>query len=206
MDTGGNELPFRSTKQSIKNETVRQYFVPSGADLEGESLHYAFVTSTEDEQIGQCKSALENAEGDDVTWYYEEINRLEKRASLVSQLLENAPTVDDDKINQWCSGHLNSLTLTQRWILYASWKRKAIALIEEGSRKLEKKYRDFVKRLEVLRAQESAEVCSQLDVVGITTTGAAKQRGFLDRLRAKIGLKKQNIMRFFWAYLMLHLF
>jgi hypothetical protein len=189
VDTGDNELPLRSTKHAIKNQTVRNYFVQLGGDLEEEDLNYAFITSKEDERIGQWKSELEFAEGDDVTWLQSEINNLEKRASLVNQLLENAPTVADDKINQWCSGHLNSLTLTQRWMIYASWKRKALVVIEKGSRELEIKYRQLVKRLEVLRAQENAEVCSRLDVVGITTTGAAKQRGFLDRLSAKIGLK-----------------
>ena len=185
MDCGDIELPSEAKDgQPIKHQTIKNYSLLQ----ENKVMEYAFISSSEDaSRLGQLKTALESAEGDDVSWLQWHINELLNQANLVSQLLQIAPTVDDNQIHQWCAGHLNSLTFAQRWMMYASWKRKATIQIEESSQVIEKHYRRLVNQMEEIRAKESAEICSSLDVVGITTTGAAKQRGFLDHLKSKIG-------------------
>ena len=185
MDCGDIELPSEAKDgQPIKHQTIKNYSLLQ----ENKVMDYAFISSSEDApRLGQLKTALESAEGDDVSWLQWHINELLKQANLVSQLLLIAPTVDDNQIHQWCAGHLNSLTFTQRWMMYASWKRKATIQIEESSQVIEKHYRRLFNQMKEIRAKESAEICSSLDVVGITTTGAAKHRGFLDHLKCKIG-------------------
>ena len=190
VDSCNIELPIelKNGQHPIKYHTIKEYsLLQNGAVSDDQVMQYAFISSSEDARLGQWETALESAEGDDVRWFKGKINELQHQAYLVNQLLQIAPSVDSSKVRQWCAGDPLSLTLSQRWMIYASWKRKAMTLIEETIRVIEIKYRRIVKQLEEIRAKESAEICSSLDVVGITTTGAAKQRGFLDHLQCKIG-------------------
>jgi hypothetical protein len=152
-------------------------------------MKFAFISSTEDPRIPQWTNDMKSAEGDDVKWIKWQINGLKTQSSLIHQLLQVVPMMRDDQLREWCDRDfsLDSIPLPQRWMIYVSWKRRAHRLFDEASCRLEKKYHELVLRLQEVRARESAEVCSRVHVVGITTTGAAKQRGFLDHLKAKIG-------------------
>ena len=172
-----------------RSRTAKRIVLPQGRKLEKDAMKFAFISSTEDPRIRQWMNDMKSAEGDDVKWIKWQVNELKTQSSLIHQLLQVVPTMRHDQLREWCERDftLDSIPLPQRWMIYASWKRKAHFLLEETSCRLEKKYHELVLRLQEVRARESAEVCARVHVVGITTTGAAKQRGFLDHLKAKIG-------------------
>ena len=152
-------------------------------------MKFVFVSSTEDPMIGQLKKDLESTEGEDSDWIKWRINELKTQSSLINQLLQTVPSMRAHQLREWLEKPLESIPLPQRWMIYIAWKRITNSLLDETSRMLERKYHELVKRLQDARAVESAEVCGKVHVVGITTTGAAKQRGFLNRLKSKIGTK-----------------
>ncbi|EFX71347.1 hypothetical protein DAPPUDRAFT_129702 [Daphnia pulex] len=57
---------------------------------------------------------------------------------------------------------------------------------KERAAQLEKLYFENAKKLKDVRNLESAEICQKADIVGLTTTGAAKQRALLNHLKPKI--------------------
>jgi hypothetical protein len=71
--------------------------------------------------------------------------------------------------------------------MYNSWKVKALEIQEERAAQLEKLYFENANKLKDVRNLESAEICQKADIVGLTTTGAAKQRALLNHLKPKIG-------------------
>ena len=68
------------------------------------------------------------------------------------------------------------------------WKREYELRAFEDLRETEKKYEDNIKKYNELKGQALAALCRTADVVGMTTTGAAKNRQLLEALGAKIGM------------------
>jgi hypothetical protein len=79
--------------------------------------------------------------------------------------------------------------------MYNSWKEKALEIQEERAAQLEKLYFENANQLKDVRNLESAEICQNADIVGLTTTGAAKQRALLNHLKPKIGIISFSMLR-----------
>ena len=80
-----------------------------------------------------------------------------------------------------------TLPLTKRWMLFAQWKRAYQEIIQQDLRDSEKEYEDKIVNYNELKGQALAALCRTADIIGMTTTGAAKNRLLLESLKAKIG-------------------
>ena len=80
-----------------------------------------------------------------------------------------------------------TLPLTKRWMLFAQWKRAYQEIIQQDLRDFEKEYEDKIVKYNELKGQALAALCRTADIIGMTTTGAAKNRLLLESLKAKIG-------------------
>ena len=80
-----------------------------------------------------------------------------------------------------------TLPLTKRWMLFAQWKRAYQEIIQQDLRDFEKEYEDKIVNYNELKGQALAALCRTADIIGMTTTGAAKNRLLLESLKAKIG-------------------
>lgn len=79
------------------------------------------------------------------------------------------------------------LDYSERWSLYRWWVEKFIISVKIKIQNLEVKYRELKLQYEEVKQMEDLLFVSKVDVVGITTTGAARVRSMLNKLKAKVG-------------------
>ena len=83
-----------------------------------------------------------------------------------------------------------TLPLGQRWMLFAQWMHSYNKLIQQDLRNTETEYKDKIVEYNQLKGQALAALCRTADIVGMTTTGAAKNRLMLESLKPIIGNKQ----------------
>ncbi|RWS05947.1 NFX1-type zinc finger-containing protein 1-like protein [Dinothrombium tinctorium] len=95
-----------------------------------------------------------------------------------SMQLEEAKTITD----------VQSLSMKNRWRLYRLWLQLYIEeiLIQVEQLQKDNVYQEKVERLNALRTLQNQIIVSNTNVVGMTTTGAAKYRRLIDCLKPKI--------------------
>jgi hypothetical protein len=76
-----------------------------------------------------------------------------------------------------------TMPLSQRWMLFGQWKRSYENIINEELQEFKGKIKEYNQ----LKGEALAALCRTADVIGMTTTGAAKNRLLLESLKAKIG-------------------
>jgi hypothetical protein len=165
-----------SRNLKAENENSNRFFVK-----------FCYKFSETDASIKKWKDSLDSVEGEDAEWMRSEIRGLQDRMFLLRQLLQGVPTLDEEQLNELYNRDLMQIPLHQRWMMYNSWKVKALEIEEERAAQLEKLYFENANKLKDVRNLESAEICQKADIVGLTTTGAARQRALLNHLKPKIG-------------------
>ena len=132
---------------------------------------------------------LDQVGDEDAEWFRHRINQLNELQSMLSKLLEIVPAIDEaGELDKWYKRNPLYIPFDVRWRMYSSWKLRVHQMLEKESEDLKSAYQQSVSRLDQVRTLESSEICSQADVVGITTTGAAKQRALIELVKPKIGI------------------
>lgn len=142
---------------------------------------------------------LEKLINSDVTYYnaYEEVkfnfNAMEEvhdyftnMLSLINVCIDIPRSIRD----------LSILNMNQRWALYFQWVKNTQQMFAPKIINCEKIYSQFYKQYTELRELENIEILNKMDVVALTTTGAAKHRIMLEGLQSPIG-KNYNIFKCF---------
>jgi hypothetical protein len=112
-----------------------------------------------------------------------QLNRME----FVRDLLSTIPN-DACLEESFHGSQITTMPLRQRWMLFKKWKRVYREMIEQDLRKSKEEYESQIKLFNELKGKALAALCRTADVVGMTTTGAAKNRLLLESLKAKIGM------------------
>jgi hypothetical protein len=128
------------------------------------------------------KTAVSLEEETLVDFAKNQLNRMEFVRDLLSAIPNNACLEESFDV-----GQILTMPLRQRWMLFGKWKRVYREMIEMDLRKSKEEYESQIKEYNQLKGQALAALCRTADVVGMTTTGAAKNRLLLESLKAKIG-------------------
>ena len=94
--------------------------------------------------------------------------------------------MDEDEVEEVSSTDLTALSLKNRWRLYNYWEEQRYRYLQEENRKRALEYSEKCKEITELRQQEDRFILERADVVGMTTTGAAKHQHILHRIKPKI--------------------
>ena len=78
------------------------------------------------------------------------------------------------------------LNIQDRWRLYNYWENQRYKYLQDINRESVDEYVEACKTLEELRQLEDGEILESADVVGMTTTGAAKYQHILHHIKPKI--------------------
>ena len=129
----------------------------------------------------------------------QKMNHNRQQLNCLTDLLKIVPPFDIEpelSLNRYYGQKLFQIPYDLRWRMYITWIRKLVEDLEKDVTVLEHDYRILLKQLKDVEILESSEVCHQAAIIGVTTTGAAKQRALLGHLRPKIGnyvfIKKTN--------------
>lgn len=172
---------------AVKAQKFSRHSNPEDEALNKVFVNFSYKFSEDETLIKEFKECLETVEGEDATWYELNIRELQNKMLLLRQLLLTVPTLEEKQLDGWYKNDIMHIPLNIRWMMYNSWKAKALDIQEERATKLEELYLKNANRLKDVRTLESAEICQNADIVGLTTTGAAKQRALLNHLKPKIG-------------------
>jgi hypothetical protein len=112
-----------------------------------------------------------------------QLNRMEFVRDLLSAIPNDACLEESFHV-----GQILTMSLRQRWMLFRKWKRSYQEMMEQDVRKSKEDYESQIKEYNQLKGQALAALCRTADVIGMTTTGAAKNRLLLESLKAKIGM------------------
>ncbi len=124
-------------------------------------------------------------DGRDLEKVNSQIAEVQKRIELISELLVTSwPQVEEWRLTAVRSDYTN---YALRWKEYLSWRSQAAEVIEGQVGAMEVEFRSLSEELRDVQTTETAEIIRSAAVVGITTTGAAKQKALLEHLKCKIG-------------------
>ena len=151
-----------------------------GDDREG----YERVVSKETEENSSDDDS--DKEGDsqgsddelEYTWF-----RRTNAASLIRKHLFKNP-MDDEEADE--VEDIRSLSQSDRWRLYNYWEEKRYKYLQEHNREQVQQYNEICRELADLKQCEDMEILEGADVVGMTTTGAAKYQHILRHIKPKI--------------------
>ena len=82
--------------------------------------------------------------------------------------------------------NIRTLSMNDRWRLYNFWEEQRYKYLLEINRRQVLEYSELCKKLSELRQEEDRYVLERTDVVGMTTTGAAKYQHILHKIKPKI--------------------
>ena len=92
--------------------------------------------------------------------------------------------MDEDEANEIYD--INALSYTDRWRLYNFWEEQQYKHLQKMNRQLVQDYTENYKKLDEHRKFKDIGTLERADVVGMTTTGAAKYQHILHRIKPKI--------------------
>ena len=94
--------------------------------------------------------------------------------------------MDDEEVEEISHTSIMSLSIRDRWRLYNYWEKQRYKYLHEENRKKCEQYSKKCKELTELKQREDRYILETADVIGMTTTGAAKYQHILHHIKPKI--------------------
>ena len=135
----------------------------------------------------ELQENLSSAPPADQEYIRYKMNELQYQAGIISHLLDALPPLNAAQLKDVFNGNLDVVSMSNRWAAYNAWKGQLLDELGQKERKLEADFRACKNELVEVRTKESADICRPADIVGFTTSGAAKQRALIGHLKPRIG-------------------
>lgn len=162
---------------------------PKGSEtVNHEEISFAFSTAILEKKIASMDELIEQLEGDDIEITKAIIKEAEEHRELFKELLTILPVVKLEEFNKLIETDLLRLTYLERWKVYSYLKTEIVDRLDADISEIKSQFNQKSNEMKDVETIETAEIIMEADVVGITTTGAAKQRAMLEYLKSKIGM------------------
>jgi len=115
-----------------------------------------------------------------------ERGNIEKIIQILKEKLENTLPASKKEASDF-TRRLHSLNLNDKWKLYMHWAQNAENDLLRNAAQMEKEINVLEKQLEELQVVEDLEILREADVVGMTTSGAARLQRLMRDLGSEIG-------------------
>lgn len=178
--------------------TVPLDYVSVGTDVRRPkidiAIDFGFHTRDLTEEIdlidGEIEKELEKSSDGNprIVELRDEQHEMQNQISNISKLLYLAPSLNTDEVDMLCAQDFDDLLYADRWRIYGSWKKQVLDLIGQKEAELEMEYRRLIQEQNEVVALDNSEICRGAKILGLTTTGAAKNRALLELLKPKIGI------------------
>ena len=125
----------------------------------------------------------DESDNEEVTQRKAERYRREDADKVITEKLHKE-SMDEDEAND--VEDITALNNSDRWRLYNYWEEQRYKYLQRKNRQLVKKYNEMYRKLDEHRKFKDIDALERADVVGMTTTGAAKYQHILHRIKPKI--------------------
>ena len=145
------------------------------------------------DKIQEYKKLLEEDESQEKHQIQHKVDVIQRQLDCLGALLKLVPSSKiESKLDYSDEKNLLQIPYPQRWKMYIGWISKLVDVLDEEVAPFEEDYRVQFEKFQDVQALESSEICLGVDIIGVTTTGAAKQRALLGHLNPKIS---KNLMK-----------
>ena len=145
------------------------------------------------DKIQEYKKLLEEDESQEKHQIQHKVDVIQRQLDCLGALLKLVPSSKiESKLDYSDEKNLLQIPYPQRWKMYIGWISKLVDDLDEEVALFEEDYRVQFEKFQDVQALESSEICLGVDIIGVTTTGAAKQRALLGHLNPKIS---KNLMK-----------
>ena len=150
--------------------------------LEGEEILFSDSTGPKAQQRNDKRFHARESQVNKDGWTTIQIDDA-KRNKLIKEGLSNeSMTVEEvDQI-----GNIWHLSLKQRWQLYCFWLKEYAKYKHDEAKKISERYEDACERYSDSLKELDEYILCGTDVIGMTTTGAAKHHHFLKKIHPKV--------------------
>ena len=183
VDLGEDEFLFSDVKKNKTEEAM-----PESDTCE--DVQYALTTSDFDAEILTLRETVGTVSPEEDEWISFRLEELQKIKELFENILTLLPLMEEKEYVQQVEKDFTKMPYLDRWRLYSYWKAEFIRKIGLNNKinNLNLQFRQQTDEMKDVETMESAEIIREASIIGITTTGAAKQRGLLEHVRSKIGI------------------
>ena len=154
------------------------------SDLEGYKRATLSINESEPPVVSHYQEEFSDDESDDEHLKQKPQRYRKGDADKVIGKKIRTTCMEDDEVRE--VDDITNLSNKDRWRLYNYWEQERLKYLESENRKLVKEYTEKCKRLEKLRQLEDGHTLEAADVVGMTTSGAAKYQHILHHIKPKI--------------------
>ena len=145
------------------------------------------------DKIQEYKKLLEEDESQEKHQIQHKVDVIQRQLDCLGALLKLVPSSKiESELDYSDEKNLLQIPYPQRWKMYIGWISKLVDDLDEEVALFEEDYRVQFEKFQDVQALESSEICLGVDIIGVTTTGAAKQRALLGHLNPKIS---KNVMK-----------
>ncbi|CAI8041382.1 NFX1-type zinc finger-containing protein 1 [Geodia barretti] len=95
-------------------------------------------------------------------------------------------SMDDEEVEELSYISIGKLSIEDRWRLYNYWEEQWYKFLQEENGKMAQEYNEKCSEINELRQRGDQHTLESADVVGMTTTGAAKYQHILHHIKPKI--------------------
>lgn len=164
------------------------------------SFSFAFTVSNFKHVKRELEFLLPQLEDDDVAIVARQMKETAWLIESFPKAMEATLPMDRNGQALFCSKDFHRILITDRWKMYAYWKNEVQTRLAQKLLEKEKLYRQAENELKDVDTLDTAEMIRDFDIVGITTTAAAKQRALLEHLKPKIGIFHYKQVNFYLLY------
>ena len=125
----------------------------------------------------------DESENEEVTQRKPQRYRREDADKVIIKKLRKK-SMDEDEAND--VENITSLNNSDRWRLYNYWEEQRYKYLQRNNRRLAQQYTETCREIAQVRQLEDGDALERADVIGMTTSGAAKYQHILHRIKPKI--------------------
>jgi hypothetical protein len=124
-----------------------------------------------------------------------ELNSLNRRLRILRKQLTNANLPVGEKTKRILAKNVCHLSVPERWVVYWSWIKVLRDNVIKELQEIEEQYRNSLAQYADFKQMEDLFVVQQAEIVGMTTTQAARLHRLLNALEPAIGKSEYCFVR-----------
>lgn len=183
------EMPFNTFTDSW--DFLNWLFHPYPVDKMLKNYKLNNVRSTQHclllDDIKQCLSELTEQVTEGSEYHSLKIKQELTMLKKFYEYFEYMLAFDNPEINPIIIDNIHLIPADQRWVLYYNWVHRIVNGYKDILIPIWCEYNELCKKLDENRLAQTINLLNDIYVIGLTTTGAVKNKDLLERLKPPIG-------------------
>ncbi|VVC44294.1 Hypothetical protein CINCED_3A013372 [Cinara cedri] len=144
------------------------------------------------DDIKQCLLKLTEQVTEGSEYHSLKIKQELKMLKKFYEYFEYMLAFDDSNINSLIVNDIHLIPADQRWVLYYNWVQRIVNNYKNMLTPIWKEYNELCKKLDQNRLEQTVNLLKNIHIIGLTTTGAVKNKDLLEHLKPPIVIVEEG--------------